>query len=112
MNTYSPPRILLGLTLDELTELAAYYGLRPFAARQMARWLYEKRVTSVAEMTDLPAAVRRRMEEELEVGRYAPKAEALPSDFSTFGLYMSGNLSRYFFNPYKPGFNLTKFESR
>lgn len=80
MNTYSPPRILLGLTLDELTEVAAFYGLRPFAARQMARWLYEKRVTSIAEMTDLPAAVRRRMEEELQVGRYAPKAEALSVD--------------------------------
>ena len=35
---------LIGLTLEELRNVAAEVGLKPFAAKQMARLLYEKRV--------------------------------------------------------------------
>ena len=54
---------LIGLTLPELREVAAEAGLKPFAAKQMAAWLYERRVTSIDEMTDLSTAGRERLKE-------------------------------------------------
>ena len=49
---------LLGLTLEQLGEVAAEVGLRPFAAKQMAAWLYQKRVDDIDAMTDLPKRAR------------------------------------------------------
>ncbi|MDE6197318.1 MAG: 23S rRNA (adenine(2503)-C(2))-methyltransferase RlmN [Muribaculaceae bacterium] len=72
---------LLGLTLDELREVVASVGLRPFAAGQIAAWLYRKRATSIEQMTDLPMRARRLLEENgYTVGREAPIAEARSTD--------------------------------
>lgn len=71
---------LIGLNLDELGEVVASVGLRPFAARQMAAWLYQRRAVFIDEMTDLPKKARERLALEWEVGRQAPKAEALSAD--------------------------------
>ncbi len=71
---------LIGMTLDELTALAAEVGLRRFAAGQIARWLYQKRVTSIDEMTDIPISARRRLSECYEVGRETPITKAVSVD--------------------------------
>lgn len=71
---------LIGLNLDELGEVVASVGLRPFAARQMAAWLYQRRAVSIDEMTDLPKRARELLALEWEVGRQKPKAEALSAD--------------------------------
>ena len=44
---------LLGLTIEELKQVASTVGLPSFAAKQIAGWLYDKRVTSIDEMTNL-----------------------------------------------------------
>ena len=49
-------RQLLGMTLDELKEVAAQVGLPGYAAKQMTDWLYKKKVTSIAEMTNIAGA--------------------------------------------------------
>ncbi|MEZ3520805.1 MAG: 23S rRNA (adenine(2503)-C(2))-methyltransferase RlmN [Muribaculaceae bacterium] len=75
------PRKLLGLTLDGLREVAAENGLKPFAAKQMARWLYEKRVTAIDAMTDLSKEARSRMiAAGWIVGREEAVAEARSAD--------------------------------
>lgn len=71
---------LIGLTLPELREVAAEAGLKPFAAKQMAAWLYERRATSIDEMTDLSKAGRERLKEKYTVGLTTPKAEARSND--------------------------------
>lgn len=48
---------------DELRTVAAEAGLKPFAARQMADWLYKKRVADVAAMTNLSLGARQRLGE-------------------------------------------------
>ena len=58
-------RQLLGMTLDELKEVAAQVGLPGYAAKQMADWLYKKKVTSIAEMTNIAVAKRTLLEESL-----------------------------------------------
>ena len=45
---------LYELTLSELSSLVAEFGEKPFRARQLWKWMYDKRVDNFAAMTDLP----------------------------------------------------------
>ena len=49
---------LLGKNIEELKAVCEQYGLKSFAAAQMADWLYRKRVRSIDEMTNLPKTAR------------------------------------------------------
>ncbi len=69
---------LLGKNPEELAAIVRQYGLRSFAAGQIARWLYSRRVSSIDEMTDLPLAARAALSERFEVGRTS-YGEALTS---------------------------------
>ena len=63
---------LLGMTLDELRLVAAEIGLPGYTAKQMADWLYKKRITDVSEMTNVALAKRTALSELYEVGAYPP----------------------------------------
>ena len=76
----SPLLPLIGMTPDELRNVVAEIGLRPFAAGQIARRLYKLRASSIDEMTELPRAARERLAAKYTVGRSAPKAEARSTD--------------------------------
>ena len=71
---------LIGLTLDDLKGVAAEAGLPGFAASQMAKWLYEKRVVSIDEMTNLSKAARQKLSERYCVGRVEPRSAARSAD--------------------------------
>lgn len=73
-------RPLLGLTLAELRDVCARVGAKPFAAKQIARWLYVARVTDIDAMTDLSKNVRARLAESYVVGREAPLTAARSVD--------------------------------
>jgi 23S rRNA (adenine2503-C2)-methyltransferase len=57
------------LPLDELTSRLAERGHRPYRAKQVVEWLYEKRVTSYEAMTDLPQTLRAQLAEEFEFAK-------------------------------------------
>lgn len=63
---------LLGLTLDELKNLAAEYGLPSFVGKQMADWLYSKCVTSIDEMANVSKVAREKLSGSYSVGASAP----------------------------------------
>lgn len=71
---------LIGLTLGQLRDVAAEVGLKPFAAKQMASWLYVKRATSIEAMTDLSKGARQRLEADYRIGLSAPKDAAVSAD--------------------------------
>lgn len=73
-------RPLIGLTLEGLRKVADECGLPAFAAKQMAQWLYEKRATTIDEMTNLSLKARQQLNEGYEVGREIPIAEARSVD--------------------------------
>ncbi|HEX8489985.1 MAG TPA: 23S rRNA (adenine(2503)-C(2))-methyltransferase RlmN [Chthoniobacterales bacterium] len=52
------------LHLEEIGAYAASRNQRPFRAKQIADWLYEKRANSFEAMTDLPQDLRARLAEE------------------------------------------------
>lgn len=51
------------LYLDELEAETAASGEKPFRARQLYQWMHEKLADSYSEMTNLPAAFRKRLGE-------------------------------------------------
>lgn len=72
---------LLGLTPDQLRAVAVECGMAPFAGKQMAKWIYQKRVTDIDLMTDLPKAGRARLRDEgYTVGREEPLAAVRSTD--------------------------------
>ncbi len=71
---------LLGKNIDELTEVALSVGLPRFAGKQLAQWLYQKRVVSFDEMTNISAKGRAALAEHYTIGRILPVAEARSID--------------------------------
>ncbi|MBP6064903.1 23S rRNA (adenine(2503)-C(2))-methyltransferase RlmN [Bacteroides sp.] len=81
---------LLGMTLVELQKIVKNLGMPGFAAKQIASWLYEKKVTSIDEMTNLSLKHRDLLKEEYEVGAAEP-VEAMHSVDGTIKyLYCTG----------------------
>lgn len=72
--------ILLGKTLLELQQVALSVGLPKFAGKQLADWLYVKRVTSFDEMTNISQKGRAALAAQYEIGRSLPVKEAVSVD--------------------------------
>lgn len=63
---------MLGLTLDELQTVVKSLGMPAFTAKQIAQWVYFKRVRSIDEMTNLSTKNRALLSESFEIGASAP----------------------------------------
>lgn len=71
---------LLGLTLEELKGVAAELGMPGFAAKQIASWIYDKKVDSIDQMTNLSAKNRTLLAEHYEIGVMPPVESMRSSD--------------------------------
>ena len=71
---------LLGKSPDELAVLASDCGLKPFVGRQLAEWLYVKRVASWDRMSNISKESKARLQECYELGTSAPVGTATSSD--------------------------------
>lgn len=65
-------RYLLGMTLQEITEAMVELGLPKFAGKQVADWVYVKRVKGIDEMTNISLKNRELLLGKFEVGRSDP----------------------------------------
>lgn len=81
---------LLGMTLVELQSLVKRLGMPGFAAKQIASWLYDKKVTSIDEMTNLSLKHRELLMQNYEVGAEAPVDEMRSVDGTVKYLYPVG----------------------
>jgi 23S rRNA (adenine2503-C2)-methyltransferase len=57
-----------GMSLAELEAAVAEAGERPYRARQIAHWLFQRRVDSIHAMRDLPAPLRASLAERFTLG--------------------------------------------
>lgn len=64
--------VLLGKTTAELKEVAKSLGMPNFTGGQISRWIYEKGVTSIDEMTNLSKANRERLAAAYCIGSMPP----------------------------------------
>ena len=71
---------LLGKTLSELQDVALSVGLQKFAGKQLAEWLYVRRVTSFEQMTNISLKGREALQARYTIGRHAPVREAVSID--------------------------------
>jgi 23S rRNA (adenine2503-C2)-methyltransferase len=63
---------LIGKTMQELKTITAELSLPAFTAKQIAEWLYQKRVSDIGEMTNISLKNRELLAEKYSVGRSAP----------------------------------------
>ena len=54
---------LYNLSLKELTDFITNTGEKPYRAKQLYRWLYEKGITDINSMTDIPESSRAKLNE-------------------------------------------------
>ena len=84
--------VLLGKTLAELQEVALSVGLQKFAGKQLAEWLYVRRVNSFDEMTNISLKGREALKANYTIGRHAPTREAVSVDGTRKYLFEIANL--------------------
>lgn len=65
---------LLGKTPEELTEIALKVGLPAFTGKQIAQWMYGRKVRSIDGMTNISKSGRERLKEEYSLGVTLPSA--------------------------------------
>jgi 23S rRNA (adenine2503-C2)-methyltransferase len=58
---------LLGLPREQMQELFAQWGEKPFRARQVMKWIYARGISDFEQMTDLGKTLRERLAEQAEV---------------------------------------------
>ena len=61
-------KTLLGLSLNELKEVAKSLGMPAFTGGQIAKWLYVQHVMSIDDMTNISKANRDKLAAEYTIG--------------------------------------------
>lgn len=78
---------LYGQTLPQLEALCNRLEMPRFAAKQIARWLYDKHATTIEAMSDLSARHRALLAETYEVGLTDPEKVSISTDGTKKYLY-------------------------
>lgn len=78
---------LYGQTLSQLEALCNRLEMPRFAAKQIARWLYDKHATTIEAMSDLSVRHRALLAETYEVGFTAPEKVSISADGTKKYLY-------------------------
>ena len=78
---------LYGQTLPQVEALCNRLEMPRFAAKQIARWLYDKHATTIEAMSDLSARHRALLAETYEVGLTAPEKVSISTDGTKKYLY-------------------------
>lgn len=71
---------LFGKTLEQLKEVATSVGLKPYAYKQIAHWLYQNDINSIDEMTNLSLEAREKLKENFELGLDKPDKVDVSAD--------------------------------
>lgn len=74
---------LYDLTLDELVEAVVSWEQPAFRARQIWRWLYTQKVSSIADMKNLPQALRDQLAAQTQLSAFAVERELFSNDGHT-----------------------------
>ncbi len=87
--TQRPP--LIGMNLDALTKVVLSGGMQKFVAKQLAEWLYKKKVTRFDEMVNISKKNREWLEANYVTGREAPLSRQKSADGTVKYLFDVGS---------------------
>lgn len=95
MNNDNTPRAdqrqpLIGMTLKELEEVAAAGHMPRFVAKQLAQWLYDKKVDSFDQMVNISKKNQQWLAEHYTVGRERPVKASRSADGTVKYLFKVG----------------------
>ncbi len=82
---------LLGLPQRELEDWFAARGEKPFRARQLMQWVYQRGVTSFDAMTDLSKGLRAKLDDMATIGLPVVQSQHDSADGTIKWLFASGN---------------------
>lgn len=68
------------LNLEDLQNYLVSIGLKPFRAKQIMKWLYEKRVDSFEQMTDISKDLQKKLNEDFVIDSIAIKDKQVSKD--------------------------------
>lgn len=92
---------LLGLTLDQLKTVVTGLGMPAFTAKQLADWIYKKKVASIDDMLNVSKANREKLSAEYEIGCVRPSDVKESVDGTKKYLFPVGN-GKYIESVYIP----------
>lgn len=78
---------LLGMSLQELKDVAKSLGMPAFTGGQMAKWLYAKHASSIDDMTDISKANREKLKGQYAIGCMQPTDRVQSCDGTVKYLY-------------------------
>lgn len=81
---------LIGMTLDQLTKVVLSGGMPKFVGKQLAEWLYKKKVKDFDEMVNISKKNRQWLSENYTVGREAPVSRMKSADGTVKYLFNVG----------------------
>ena len=85
---------LIGMNPAELEAVAQDCGMPRYAARQMADWLYQKRVTAIDGMTNLSKRARAMLAQRYCTGREDPLKRVASADGTVKYLFRAAGIPR------------------
>lgn len=86
--------VLFGKRPKELEAVAESCGLKRFAARQLAEWLYKKGATSFDQMTNISLAGRKALAERYAIGLSAPIQQSESTDGTKKYIFLTADGQR------------------
>lgn len=92
---------LIGKSIDELKEIAAELSMPSFTAKQIAEWIYKKKIGSIDQMSNISVKNREILSEKYEVGCYEP-AHTEVSDDGTKKFLFKTEMGHYIETVYIP----------
>lgn len=84
-------RPLIGMTLSDLEKVVREGGMPRFVAKQLAQWLYEKKVTDFDEMANISKKNKEWLAQYYVVGRTAPVSNLISTDGTVKYLFDYGD---------------------
>ena len=82
---------LAGMTLEEMQDSVTGLGMPKFVAKQLAQWIYEKRVNDFEQMQNISKANRELLSSHYCVGLYPPSQAATSEDGTVKYLFDVGD---------------------
>lgn len=81
---------LIGMTLSELQKVALSGGMPKFVGKQLAEWIYDKKVTDFESMANISKKNKEWLSANYEIGREAPSRQTKSSDGTVKYLFNVG----------------------
>ena len=82
---------MAGMTLEEIQDAVTALGMPRFVAKQLAQWIYQKRVNDFEQMLNISKANRELLASRYCVGLYPPSQAAASQDGTVKYLFDAGN---------------------